>query len=669
MKLTIRNKLLLSFSASIIVPVVLICVLLGYRILQNSKQSFIVSTRNELRQVSGTMNLFFQEAGYNVIRLAQHDVMQEADDTLPNYTTTTEKRKDDYNAIGGATQKIHQVLLRVDQAHPAYIEVFMGIETGGFVSSLSSEMPAGYNPVKRPWYTKAVKSGTPTTLSDAYLSTTGDVTISIVSPIKSRQDGRLLGMAGIDVSLKKLTDMVETIKIGENGYVILAQNDGTILAHPKNRESLFRKFNEMSDEGLKTLGTVTGESAEVVMNGQSWVAGIFESSELGWKFIGLVPKSELMRDFYSMLKIMLGVSLVVFAVFMALAQYMAASLTRPILTATGMLKEIALGEGDLTKTLTVSSNDEIGELARWFNQFIGNMRRVVSDISGTTASVNRSSESLLSIAGSLAANARETSSKSTGVASAAEETGTSISSVASSITEATSSINVVASAAEEMSSTINEIARNSETARQISENAVTTAVNASKKMNDLGDAARDISKVTEAINEISEQTNLLALNATIEAARAGEAGKGFAVVANEIKELARQTAGATQDIKARVEGIQKTTGETVTEIDQVSRVITDIDAIISTIATAIEEQTAATREIAGNVGRAFHELETVSRNVVQGAEVVRVIAKDIGLVNHASVKMSEDSRGVSESSGELKNMAGELQKIVNLFKI
>ena len=669
MKLTIRNKLLLSFSASIIIPVIMLCVLLGYRILQNSKENFIRSTQNELRQVNGAINVFFQEAGFNVLRLAAHDVMQEVDATLPNYTQTTEKRKDDYMANGGVTAKIHQILLRVDAAHPAYIEVFMGTETGGFVSSVMSEMPAGYNPVKRPWYSKAVQSGKPITLSDAYLSTTGDVTISIVSPIKSQANSKLIGMAGIDVSLKKLTDMVENINIGKDGYVILAQNDGTILANPKDRESLFKKFSELSEQGMIDLGKITGDRAEVKISGQTWVAGIFESPELGWKFIGLLPKSELMQDFYSMLTIMFTVSIVVFVVFSGIALWISYNLTMPIVHVTAMFKEIAHGEGDLTRSLTVSTNDEIGDLAKWFNMFISNLRRVVTDISKTTASVNQSSESLLMIAGNLASNAQETSMKSNTVASAAEETGVSMASVADSVTEATSSINVVASAAEEMSTTINEIAKNSETARSVSETAVSTAMTASKKMNALGESAKDISKVTEVINEISEQTNLLALNATIEAARAGEAGKGFAVVANEIKELARQTAEATQNIKARIEGIQKTTGETVTEIDLVSKVISEIDTIISTIATAIEEQTAVTREIAGNIGRAFHELETVSRNVVQGVNVVQTIAKDIGTVNAASDKMSSDSRCVNESSVELKKMADQLQTIVNLFKV
>lgn len=669
MKLSIRKKLVMGFSASIIVPIVLLCIFLGFYVLQNSTNRFITATQNELRQVDTAINIFFQEAGYNITRLAEHEVMQQADESLPNYSKTTDKIKYDYKELGGVTEQINKVLSRVEAAHPGYVEVYIGTELGGFISSASMEMPAGYDPRKRPWYTKAVQTGAKTTLSDAYLSTTGDVTISIVAPIKSKKDSKLLGMAGIDVSLKGLTDIVDKIKMGEHGYVMLVQNDGTILANPKDRETLFKKLTELGDEGMKKLGEATKDSVEFEIKGDKWIASIYTSPELGWKFMGLIPKSELMQDFYGVLKIMLTVSIIVFVIFMGLAFWLSATLTSPIIKTTEMLKEIAQGEGDLTKRIDVHSEDEVGELAKWFNLFIENLRKIVSDISKNTALVNQSSDSLLKIAGDLATNAKETSDKSTTVAAAAEETGVNIKSVANSAEDATSSINIVATAAEEMSATINEIAKNSESARSISENAVTKSINASKKMNALGDAARDISKVTETINEISEQTNLLALNATIEAARAGEAGKGFAVVANEIKELARQTAEATRDIRARIEGIQKTTGETVTEIDVVSKVISEIDAIISTIATAIEEQTAATKEIAGNVSQAFHGLETVSRNVVQGAEVIQMIAKDVGMVNAASVKISSDSTGINSSAMELKKMAEELKKIVNLFKI
>ena len=135
--------------------------------------------------------------------------------------------------------------------------------------------------------------------------------------------------------------------------------------------------------------------------------------------------------------------------------------------------------------------------------------------------------------------------------------------------------------------------------------------------------------MTETITNISAQTNLLALNATIEAARAGTAGKGFAVVANEIKELAKQTAEATEDIKARIAGIQNSTGTAITDIGQITTVIRDVGTIVTSIAAAIEEQATVTKDVAGNIAQASSGVREANERVSQTAEVSKSIARDI----------------------------------------
>jgi methyl-accepting chemotaxis protein len=147
-----------------------------------------------------------------------------------------------------------------------------------------------------------------------------------------------------------------------------------------------------------------------------------------------------------------------------------------------------------------------------------------------------------------------------------------------------------------MSATVNEIAQHTEKARTISNNAVIQAETTSENVQQLSLSADEIGRATEVISEISGQTNLLALNATIEAAHAGEAGKGFAVVANEIKELAGQTAGATQEINEKVVSIQSSTTRTTTELKEILDIIQKVDEIVTTIATAVEEQSASTSE-------------------------------------------------------------------------
>ena len=341
----------------------------------------------------------------------------------------------------------------------------------------------------------------------------------------------------------------------------------------------------------------------------------------------------------------------------------------PIKAATVMLQDIAQGEGDLTKRLELQSQDEIGEMAKWFNVFIEKIWHIIKDIAGNAKSLNTSSDELSRLSAQMSEGAKNMSSKSSTGSAAATELNSNMQSMAAAMEQAATNMNIVATAAEEMTATINEIAQNSGKARVITDEAVTQAQSASGRIAELGKAAQDIGKVTETITDISEQTNLLALNATIEAARAGEAGKGFAVVANEIKELARQTAAATQEIKANIDGIQGSTAGTVKEIEQISKVINDVNEIVSTIAAAVEEQSVTTNEIAGNVAQASHGIQEVNQNVAQSLTAAASIARDIAAVSQEANEISTNSSQVNLSSATLLKLANQLNDMVGKFKI
>jgi methyl-accepting chemotaxis protein len=341
----------------------------------------------------------------------------------------------------------------------------------------------------------------------------------------------------------------------------------------------------------------------------------------------------------------------------------------PVNAAILSLKDIAEGEGDLTKRLDASSKDEVGEMATWFNTFIEKLQGIIQQIADNASAVNISSAKLPEISKNLLSNSTDTSQRATNVATASEEMSTNLSSVAAAMEQSATNTNMVATAAEEMSSTINEIAENAEKARGVSLEAVNKAHEASKDMIELGSAADKIGKVTETITEISEQTNLLALNATIEAARAGEAGKGFAVVANEIKELAKQTAEATLDIKTLIDDVQNTTKSTSQGINRISEVIKGVNVTVGSIATAVEEQTATTSEIAQNIAQASQGIQEVNENVSQSSSVAMSITKDITEVSIASQNISNDSKEVEDSGTELFKHSKQLSEIVGNFKV
>lgn len=399
------------------------------------------------------------------------------------------------------------------------------------------------------------------------------------------------------------------------------------------------------------------------------VSPIYSGSECIAAIASLHSKEIAKANAWQMIRMLVLVFLSCILVVLPITLFFSNSMIRPISRVVTGLRDVAEGEGDLTARLEVKSMDEVGELAYWFNTFMEKLQGIIRNIAGNADTLNGSSSNLSTLSEQVSDGAEQMSSKVNTVASAGEEMSSNMESVASTMEEASTNISVVAASAEEVTSTINEIARNSEKARTTTNEAVSRAQNVSNKVDELGVSAREVDKVTEAITEISEQTNLLALNATIEAARAGEAGKGFAVVANEIKDLARQTAEATQEIKEQIDGIQNSTSGTISEIEQILKVINDIDEIVSTIAAAVEEQSVTTTEIAGNVAQVSQGIQEVSENVSQSSAVSSGIAKDIAEVNQTTSEISESSAKMKDNARELSELAHELKGMVSRFKV
>lgn len=352
-----------------------------------------------------------------------------------------------------------------------------------------------------------------------------------------------------------------------------------------------------------------------------------------------------------------------------MTMFISNGITSPLGRMISMLKDIAEGEGDLTKRIVDKSGTETQDLAEWFNQFVNRVHSIIKDVASNSREVSVASDSLLGLAGSLSNSSAVMTGKINTVAASTEEMSSNMTNVAAAMEEFSVNIGTVATHSEEMSATITEISTNTGKAKHITGQAVAAAGKASVQVNELGSAAQDIGKVTETISAISSQTNLLALNATIEAARAGEAGRGFAVVANEIKELAQQTARATEEIRGKIQGIQQTTGQTVLEIGQISSVIHDVDSIVGSIAAAVEEQSVTTREIADNVGQASQGVQQVSENVSQADSVTHDIAKDVSTVSTSASEVDSTAKSMHQSSQTLAGLAKNLDGLVSQFKI
>jgi methyl-accepting chemotaxis protein len=315
------------------------------------------------------------------------------------------------------------------------------------------------------------------------------------------------------------------------------------------------------------------------------------------------------------------------------------SVVRPLSTVVRALGRLA--QGDLTARVNLRTEDELGQVGAAVDNTIDSLRTTVTSLSAH--------------AESLAAASDELSRVSTGIATSAEDASAQAGRVAEAAAQVSKNVETVAEGGNEMGESIREIAGNASEASVVAAQAVTVAEATNATVAQLGVSSAEISSVVKTITAIAEQTNLLALNATIEAARAGDAGKGFAVVAGEVKDLAHETAKATGDIVARIEAIQADTANAITAIEEIVSTVGRISDFQTTIAAAVEEQTATTNEM--------------NRNVGEAARASRDIAATIDGVASTTDTTTSGVRQWQQAATELADMSGELHALVARFRL
>ncbi|MGO8917626.1 MAG: methyl-accepting chemotaxis protein [Stellaceae bacterium] len=482
------------------------------------------------------------------------------------------------------------------------------------------------------------------------------------------------GKLSHDDALARFREAVHAMWYDDHhGYLFVSALDGTTIANGADPKQVGQNnLTNGKDENLKRIVTSMLE----IMNRQN--EGIIEYSYHKPGQTELTPKITVIKKFepwnafigtgaylddieadYQAMLMKLGImGLAILVVVAGIVYLISRNITRSLTSLKTKMEKLAAGDIAVSIDET-AQRDEIGEMAKAVQVFKDNaaaMRQLQSEQEAMKhrAEAERK-RALTDLADSFEGQVRGIVDSVSQAASQMQATARSMSAtadgsrqrtlvVADSATKATANVQTVAAASEELSASIAEIGRQVVQAASVAKRAADDGQRTNTTVGGLAAAAQKIGEVVQLINDVAGQTNLLALNATIEAARAGEAGKGFAVVASEVKSLATQTSKATDEIRTQITAIQEETNSAVTAIQDISKTILEVNEISASIASAVEEQTAATQEITRNVQQAAHGTQDVSQNIAAvsaaadeaGAAATQVLGAADDLANQAN---------------------------------
>lgn len=402
------------------------------------------------------------------------------------------------------------------------------------------------------------------------------------------------------------------------------------------------------------------------------------------------------KTFKSNARISIALLVVVIVVsFLTASLFIIRQIVLPLNRAVKFAEDIA--GGDLSSELTLSNDDEIGQLVAALNEMAAKLRCMITAISENSGHITESSKKLFETSSDMTEGAEGVKTQSTTVAAAAEEITHNMQSVSATAALMSnnanevlvdsegmaSNIQNVAAAMEQMSASIQDVARNCASASQQAQQSSQASIDSTGKISQLLQSADDISKVIDIISEISEQTKLLALNATIEAARAGEAGKGFAVVAGEVKELASQTAVATMQIGQQVKNIQGQTRDVVENIHRTAESNEKVKKITSAITASIEEQTVTTNSVSETMAQCTKAAQKTTKSmralaqnieaeiicsVKESVSGVEEITKSIHDVSNVARETAKGANSIKDAASSLATLTSALEEEVSKFK-
>lgn len=514
----------------------------------------------------------------------------------------------------------------ISQPHikEAFLLIGGGYESDGshFKSDPSWDPGNGWDPRKRPWYIDA-KNEQELIITDPYAdSATGEILISVATPIMQARN--FMGAIFFDLSLSSLSDLVNSVKLFDAGYVFIVTEKGTVIAHPEGQYNGKNMSNFLPSGNIKS-----NQIQHVMIDDIEYDLKFVKIPEQDW-YVGVVLNDKIAyQSVYSMRNNAIVYGFIALIVSVLLLPLLMKKLLKPLDCLNEAIKDVASGNGDLTKRLQTDTDKEFAELAGGFNTFTSNLQAQVTRLKATGKDILNGTEVMeqgaLSSDEAMSTQLQEIEL----LATAMHQMATTASDVATNARNAASAAQEAEDSTQKGSDIVKSTTSSIEALSHQIEQAVSDVVI-------LEEAAHSIETVLQVINDIAEQTNLLALNAAIEAARAGEQGRGFAVVADEVRTLASRTQESTTEIRNMIDKLQAGT-TTVSQAMKSSQV-----AASNTV-----EQASQTDEALNSIYAAIKLINDMNLQIASAANEQSTVAEEI---NTNTVRIKDLSISVSDQN-------------------